>query len=163
MNPKDLWIGDKIRCLQTGRTGRFDGMHSNGNMRLKDRNGRIFLAESDKAELYEDEQVHEPIIEFEDEVTTPFSLSVTEIDLHIEVLRPDLVNALPERIVDIQIKCFEEFLEKMKTKRIHKCLVIHGRGKGVLKTTVHQILKADQAVLQYRLVNNDGATEVIFY
>ena len=92
-----------------------------------------------------------------------YSVPKEELDLHIEKLRPDLVNALPERILDIQLKSFDTFLNSARDTRQYKVLVIHGRGAGVLRQHIHESLRLDKTVREFRLVNNDGATEVFLY
>ncbi len=42
-----------------------------------------------------------------------------------------------------------------------KIVIVHGKGSGVLKTSVHEYLKSDKRVIDYKTNNyNDGETIV---
>ncbi len=42
-----------------------------------------------------------------------------------------------------------------------KIVIVHGKGSGVLKTSVHEYLKSDKRVISYKTNNyNDGETIV---
>ena len=42
-----------------------------------------------------------------------------------------------------------------------KIVIVHGKGSGVLKTSVHEYLKSDKRVIEYKTNNyNDGETIV---
>lgn len=45
----------------------------------------------------------------------------------------------------------DEYLRACKEKGIEEIRVIHGKGKGVLRRTVHSILEKHPLVLDYRL------------
>jgi len=47
---------------------------------------------------------------------------------------------------------------KLKNKKI---VLIHGKGTGILKKVIHEYLKNDKRVLEYKIDNlNDGITIV---
>jgi len=160
---RELWIGDKIRSSKSGVSGRFEGLHDSGKVRMNVAH-KIILVPVKYVELVQQDDTEEESLVFEDsspEVLIPMELTNSEIDLHIEVLRPDLLNALAERIVDVQIRAYENFLEKAIENKLKRALIIHGRGQGVLRHHIHKSLESRKEVLQFRLINNDGATEII--
>ncbi|MGA0231563.1 MAG: Smr/MutS family protein [Saprospiraceae bacterium] len=162
---KELWIGDKIRSSKSGLSGRFGGLNDSGMVRMN-AGHKIILVPTKFVELVQQEDVEEESLVFEDQSQTSSEHTEhtrSELDLHIEVLRPDLLNALPERIVDVQIRAFENYLEKAIEKNLRQILVIHGRGQGVLRHHIHKSLESRKEVFQFRLLNNDGATEIILY
>ena len=83
-----------------------------------------------------------------------------QIDLHIEKLNHNLVNALPERIVDVQLKAFEQYMDLVVKHKLKFVTIIHGKGKGVLMTAIHTFLAVIPEVNHFIPVNNNGATEV---
>ena len=158
-----LWIGDKLISTKTGEIGSFEGLHKSGKLRIK-RKDKVFLVSHEHLEHVSDSDEGPSIESFDASSNTSRDKSYgKEIDLHIELLRPDLVNALTERIVDIQIKEFEAFLDNAKKQKYKTLTAIHGKGAGVLKNHIHQILKYDKHVFQFNLVNNGGATEIWLY
>ncbi|MBK7007207.1 MAG: Smr/MutS family protein [Saprospiraceae bacterium] len=42
-------------------------------------------------------------------------------------------------------------------------IIIHGKGEGVLRNLVHQMLDSYSEVQWKMLINQGGATEVVFY
>lgn len=68
----------------------------------------------------------------------PVALPITgELDLH--TFRPqDLGTLIPA------------YLEACATKGLHEVRIIHGKGTGTLRTTVHRLLQRSSLVLRYR-------------
>ena len=74
-----------------------------------------------------------------------------ELDLH--AFRPSEIGEL-----------IPDYIELCLEKRIHRIRIIHGKGIGTLRTTVHALLKRDQRVLRFELAGSSeggwGATIV---
>jgi hypothetical protein len=166
MNLDDLWIGDTVRIVSNGKTGTYEGHDENGKLTLKE-NGKIFYAHISeveavdedmllrKAQLEEDEE-----IEFKDPVRSLFF--DTTIDLHIEVLKPDLKHARAEQILNYQLRAAKYYIEKAKFLRKHMITIIHGKGAGVLKMEIENLVKSIEETDRSISVNNGGALEVYF-
>ncbi|MCS6904073.1 MAG: Smr/MutS family protein [Bacteroidia bacterium] len=69
------------------------------------------------------------------------------VDLHIEKLVPSTEGL--SNILDIQIKAFENALEKAYMHRLQEIVFIHGIGNGVLKQKIHEILRKTEFVKEF--------------
>lgn len=166
MNLEDLWIGDTLRVVSNGKIGKYEGHDKNGKLTLKE-NGLIFHAHiSDveavdedmllrKAEIEEDEE-----IEFKDPVRSLFF--DTTIDLHIDVLKPDLKHGRAEQILNYQLRAAKYYIEKALFLRKHLVTIIHGKGSGALKMEIENLVKSFEETDRTITVNNGGAIEVYF-
>ena len=89
---------------------------------------------------------------------------VWEIDIHIENLIENYYNLSNYQIVNYQLDRCEEILHKAIQSKIHKLVIIHGKGQGVLRKEVHHLLYSfrldfkDSDYLKY----SGGATDVFF-
>ena len=63
-----------------------------------------------------------------------------EIDLHIEALREDISGLGNDEILEIQLRHFENALEKAVIKGIDEITFIHGVGNGILRNKIHKKL-----------------------
>lgn len=55
----------------------------------------------------------------------------------------------------------KEFITDNIKLRKYDLIIIHGKGTGILKRSVHEYLKKDKRVLEYKIDNfNDGETIV---
>lgn len=87
------------------------------------------------------------------------------IDLHIEKLDPAWELLSKGEILELQLECFREFLEKAIQLRLHKIYAVHGLGKGVLREAIAKLLEQYPSVTsfnnQYHSRFGHGATEII--
>lgn len=97
---------------------------------------------------------------------------VWEIDLHIEELVDSHTHMSNTEIVQKQLSVLKSFLDKAQKNGIKRCVVIHGKGKGVLKEEIRNYcykLKQDNDVrlefvdADYSNYGMGGATEIIFF
>lgn len=55
----------------------------------------------------------------------------------------------------------KEFINDSLKLRNYDIIIIHGKGSGVVKNSVHEYLKSDKRVIEYKIDNfNDGITVV---
>ena len=74
----------------------------------------------------------------------------------------DLHSFRPQEVPDL----VREYLHACRTRHIMKIRIIHGKGKGVLRETVHAILRREPVVRGFHLANDRsswGATLVDIY
>jgi len=158
---KDIWIGDNVQIISSGRVGVFEGIHATGKARVNSK-GKIYLATAKNLRIFKPGEVQETLV-FDDEKEVKLSISDfdTSLDLHIEKLKPDLQTALPERIIDYQIKAFETYLETAISLGVRTVTVIPGKGKGVLKQSIITLIKSDKRVKLYTEIHGGGALELL--
>lgn len=171
INLKDLWIGDTLRILTSGRVGTYEGVGKNGKARVKC-GDKIFLVKEANIELIQDgEEAQSDVLESNETQTEsikPISLinsknlDNNQIDLHIAKLNPELENAHPQMILDHQLVMCRAFIKHAIEKKRNVVTVIHGKGTGALKEEVLHLLKEFSAVRFAISVNDDGAQEVWF-
>ena len=87
------------------------------------------------------------------------NLNVVKLDLHIENLSADYHMMTNFEIIQIQIKKCEDLIMKSLNSNVHKLIIVHGIGEGVLKKEVHDLL--DRYQLRYFESLNGGSTEVM--
>lgn len=82
-------------------------------------------------------------------IVDPFLYNVPELDLH----GYDSLGGVA------MLKNFIDNNIRIDNKKI---IVVHGKGTGILKKAVHDYLKTDRRVLEYKTNNyNDGETIII--
>ena len=89
-----------------------------------------------------------------------------EIDLHIQALYDAYEELTPPQIISIQMKTFIRELNVAIQKKTKKLIVIHGKGKGVLKREIAIELYQNYPELIYQDASFNefgygGATEII--
>ena len=89
-----------------------------------------------------------------------------EIDLHIQTLYDAYEELTPPQIISIQMKTFIRELNVAIQKKTKKLIVIHGKGKGVLKREIAIELYQNYPELIYQDASFNefgygGATEII--
>lgn len=157
---KDLWIGEDLKLKSNQKTGKFEGIGAQNHAFVKI-DGKMHLIEAKDLEVYtppkEDQE-----LELDPELPKPnSSVFENKIDLHIDKLNPDLVNAEPTRILAFQTASVSSFIEEAIERRQYTVSIIHGIGTGQLKSEVHHILNGYKQVSHYQLINQGGATEVL--
>lgn len=165
MNLKELWIGETLTMLASGRIGRFEGIAKDGRARVACQ-GKVYLVKPNKLEIYVEPKI-DKVKELTDELnTSPRTKLITnlknEIDLHINVLNPKLSNGLPEHILSFQLAECKTFITQSVAARKHNISIIHGKGAGVLKSEVLELLKSFEEVSQTESINSGGAQRVYF-
>lgn len=157
INIKELWIGDMVKIVSSGRVGKFEGIHANGKARIN-ASGKIYLAGAKNLVMYEEPEEEEKII-FEESSITIKKIADT-IDLHIEKLKPDMISSLPERIYDYQIKACIQYVQDAKTSHMNSFTIIHGKGTGVLKQSVLDYIKSEKTIKFYEVIHDGGAVRI---
>jgi len=76
-------------------------------------------------------------------------LTVWEVDLHIEEILESHVGLSNTEILLKQMSEFKNMFKKGKKEGIHKLIVIHGVGEGVLKSEIRDYLSQQEQVEVY--------------
>lgn len=94
------------------------------------------------------------------------TLTVWEIDLHIEELLDSTQGMSNTEILRKQMTEFRSMFRKAKKQQIHKLIVIHGVGEGVLKNEIRTYLDQQDQIEVYDADFSEygkGATAVEFH
>lgn len=163
MDINALWIGDRLRIKASKEIVSYEGQDAGGKLKVKYKE-QLLLLDATELELVGEEK-QKPDYDLSEALSKANHLekalnTETEIDLHIDILAPHMLQALPERIRDYQVERCAGFLEAA-VKAGHKIVkIIHGKGKGVLKAEIIHLLKHTNAVKFYIAKNDGGALEV---
>lgn len=116
-------------------------------------------------ERISDEVLRQMILEMPVEKEERKFSSSVEVDLHIQKITRNFSDLSNEEIVQIQLAHFEKALDNAIVAGLKTFYVIHGKGKGILRTRVNHILKSHPSVKSF---NNNfhpryefGATEIM--
>jgi dsDNA-specific endonuclease/ATPase MutS2 len=87
------------------------------------------------------------------------------IDLHIGNIVDSIKNLTPHQMLEKQMNKAVEEINSAKKDKVKKLIIIHGKGKGVLKKEIYKILKTrndldyfEADIIKYRF----GAVEIRF-
>ena len=70
---------------------------------------------------------------------------VWEIDIHIENLLDNFYHMSNHEIVNYQLDKCENIIHKALKAKVHKLVIIHGKGQGILRKEVHNLLYSFKA------------------
>lgn len=162
----DLWIGDWLRSKISGKIGKFEGMASNGKLRVNV-DGKIILMNAEKVEVV-DEPKYDPQPKTNQNVKSISNEKPQKerlapvIDLHIEILAPEFERSEPVEIRNYQLKACKHFIDNAYSQGLREIKIIHGKGEGRLKEFVHNMLKSDKRV-NFISENLDGGSTVVLF
>lgn len=154
----ELWIGDPLMSTKSGTKGTFEGIGKNGKVRLNVK-GKIVLIPPKLLVKYE-EKSQKSIVQNTSKKYEEVENFGDSIDLHIERLNPTIANSNPIHILDYQIRKCKSFLNHTIRKRKLSVVIIHGKGKGQLKTEVLNLIGDFSEVVGMKEINNGGAQEL---
>jgi len=161
MSKLEFWIGDRVRILSSGKEGVYEGTSKDGRARIK-WNNKILLTKIQNLEPIADRKPKKVLLNSALNSTgfkKPRDFNPT-IDLHIEVLRPDLTNEAPQIILNHQILRCREHIDQAITLGLNTVKIIHGKGTGQLKKEVEHLIAMNDAI-RFGIPQHDGgATEV---
>ena len=63
-----------------------------------------------------------------------------QVDLHLHEIMPDDMHFEPTKALEYQMKVFEQSFERALSARVGEFLIIHGYGKGVLRSEIRKFL-----------------------
>lgn len=161
MNLDQLWIGDILQSKSTGKQGKYAGQ-VDGKAKVQIGDDYILLDKMDVTIIEEESVLANYVYEQEEDLEVPEGLELPEktLDLHIEVLNPNLVNAEPARILDYQIKAFKAFIENAYKNKKYSIIIIHGKGTGVLKKEIVSFIKYHPMVFNFHTYH-EGALQLV--
>ncbi|MEP7195687.1 MAG: Smr/MutS family protein [Saprospiraceae bacterium] len=161
LNPTELWIGERLKNKENGLIGTFEGLDSPKVLLVKidDQIQKIHL---DFLELAPEEEIPNPFEILNDELSKNNNILhqfKNSIDLHIEILNPNLIHERQERIYKEQLEAFEQFISIAKSANMNYIIVIHGKGEGILRAEIQSRLKLEYQAKIILTIHDGGATE----
>ncbi|MEE9372054.1 MAG: Smr/MutS family protein [Saprospiraceae bacterium] len=171
INLNNLWIGDPVRIISSGKEGTFEGVGKGGKARVKHSKNMLLVLISNLEIISEAEinakkdhllETSPELYAFSHKKPVPTANFKNEIDLHIAKLNPSIENSHPQLILDHQLLICRIFLDFSINKKKSVVKIIHGKGTGALKEEVLHILKEYSSVRFAIEVNAGGAQEVWF-
>lgn len=166
LNLDELWIGERIRLIKNGQSGRFEGITADGKARISI-DGHIMVTEAHNLELEKEDAEENPIDLWLNQSHVPKAkpaaakLFSKEVDLHFDETTSRAITS--DQVLDWQLKRCRKHIETAIDKKVTNIIIIHGKGEGVLRNLVHQMLDSYSEVQWKMLINQGGATEVVFY
>ena len=167
---KDFKIGDKVKFIKSNDFGTVKNVISERKLEIEDSSG--FLSIVNKTDLIPFDKSTNSVSSYGDlnctkdylsadekKIKIKSNLNVMKLDLHIENIISDYHLMTNTEIINLQVKKCEDVLLKSINSNIHKLVIIHGIGEGVLKKEVHSLLKRYQ--LRYFESLNGGSTDVM--
>ena len=159
---KDLWVGDLLKIKSTGEVGTFS--KEQDNWVVVDVNGFEKNVKASDLELYEADKIDYALQSLENDPPSPLKKGASNpekmIDLHLEMLPPfDPRSGLTE--IEYQLRHCKSFIESVIKSKLHSAIIIHGKGKGILKKEVLHLLEGYKEVRFTYPTHNGGAVERI--
>lgn len=165
---KALWIGDRVKWKNSSKSGLFHGIQDADKAKIMV-DGKMMITSASEIEIVKEPE--ETGFELQDWLEEDHSKAKvsktkiiafqTEIDLHFN--REHKSTLTPDQVLDWQLSKCREHIETAISKRLNRIIIIHGKGEGILRQLVHQMLDGYREVQWKVAVNQGGATEVIFY
>lgn len=173
-------VGEKVGFMQEKGYGKVLEIISSTQVRLEDEFGfnQVYPVSSlvklhgsmdeDEQLVFKDEaELEEKKVKFQiiEEKVGIKAQSYWELDLHIESLTEDHRGMNNFQIMKIQMQEFKRFFSKAKANFVHKIVIIHGVGEGVLKNEIRNYLDQQEFLEYYDasyLEYGKGATEIKF-
>jgi dsDNA-specific endonuclease/ATPase MutS2 len=163
MDLAKLWIGDEVKILTSGKIGKYEGL-SGGQAKVLVE-GLYQLHPAEGIELYEAQPVEEDLSEIL-EIRSPKSKKdpgfTNSLDLHLAKL-PNYSPDSGQSILDYQLNQCQLFIKEIIKRKMSSATIIHGKGAGVLKQQVLQLLAGYPQVRVQQEKNEGGAVEVLLF
>jgi hypothetical protein len=124
-------------------------------------NGLVFLFQKITALSFTAEDVEEIGKNIKNKPISPKNIFNTNddflediLDLHIEKLHVKSETLNPFEILDYQIKAADRFITQAKRLNRKKVVLVHGKGKGVLKNKIKELVEQHKLTFEYSDFNS---------
>jgi len=165
MKVEDLWIGERLLVKSINETGTFEGTTDKGNLIVQLAIGTVEVTQNDVI-LAPDKS--EPVTKYfaeEEEKNDPINKASfkNKIDLHFESLMPNQSKLNFKNILSHQIAECRKFILQAIQRKEPFVTIVHGKGGGILKKEIHQLLiEFEDSIFTQKTENQGGAIIVYF-
>jgi dsDNA-specific endonuclease/ATPase MutS2 len=163
INRRDIWIGENVRIISSGKEGKFEGLNTAGKARVSHK-GKVYLTPLSNIEIIPPKEYIPEVSDLLNDkiaVKKPLKIKIEHtLDLHIEKLAPHLLHKVPPYILDFQINKSREFIENAIEHNYPHITIIHGKGQGVLKSAIENLLKTYPRIRFTFSKHDGGAVEI---
>ena len=159
LNVKHLWIGDLLRIKADGRVASFEG-EVNGKLKIRI-GDKVILLDAEQLEIAPEKDTKEKNGEQDLQSFDPIHFETT-LDLHLEALDPSRKHESPIQIRAYQMRRCREFIQEAIRLKIRGVVIIHGKGEGVLKSDVLNLLSKFSEIIDREEVHSGGAQRIKF-
>jgi len=150
-----------VRLLDTQVVGKYEGVTHDGNLKINIGENIIYTT-LDNIMVIDQPELEQGIQEYNHDTSSiekqlEFKNS---IDLHMEILAPEIQLSSPSRVLSFQVDACRKFIDDAianKSKVIH---IIHGKGEGILKQEVKHLLESNDKIKFIISSKSGGAVEV---
>jgi DNA-nicking Smr family endonuclease len=163
MNLSELWIGDPVWIRSKAVKGIFEGIVDENKAKIKAQ-GAYFIVDAFDISLFHEKAItEEPEDHHLNQVkkTKEWSSFETTLDLHTEKLELSEADLISSQILDIQIRRCRSFIKKAIELKISRIIIIHGKGKGILKEEIQHLVSEFPEVSFTFPVHQEGGLEVL--
>lgn len=158
MDVRDLWVGENVRIVSSNRFGTFVA-ERNGKAEIKLDTGKTLLVEgSDLVVIQEDQKRSQALIDLEKELQSEkvakaapgveeYAAFPREFDLHLPALNYNPTKTDKEPL-EFQIHKCKEYLSKALELKIARVIIIHGKGEGILRSEVLDLISVFEPIMR---------------
>ncbi len=167
MDLNDLWIGDKVKMISSGEIGKFEGVDPSGMANVRIGKELKLAAPSDLMQEEDEDVFIQPKKkvqkgkDFNFEIMEMASFN-RKFDLHMESFNDYEPRSWPSGELDFQVYKCRNYLKEAIKNRVPRVEIIHGRGKGILKNEVMNLLFVFDEVKSVNRHEHEGMLEVWF-
>jgi len=144
MQLDDLWIGDWVKIIASDKTGKFEGLLSNGKAKVKIGKEYLEFAADELTEGTAPSYIKEKEVVFEKEEAFSLKASLAyprKLDLHLDKLTNYNAN-VDGQPLEYQLRVLNNYIEKAIEFRVPRVNIVYGKGGNVLKKEVISSLES---------------------
>ncbi len=169
MDLSNLWIGDTVKIVSNGTTGKFEGAEKPNVAKVKVGTKYVMVeakdlevVEADMEDVFAQAQKLETLSPVEEEFDLIASVEFNRtLDLHLDKWNYQKAWQYQEaNELEFQKNQCKKFLKEAIALKVERVVIIHGIGGGVLKSQIEWLLEKYEEVQRFASINGGGAMEV---
>lgn len=147
MTEEELWVGDHLKLRYTGEIWKYNGSDGSGKLLLQVGVKRIKVSWDEVYhKTFNDESVSFQKMTSAMKKQNSIVFCSPSIDLHIAVAEENIVGNWPGAELHYQKTKCRKYINRAIVARLNKVEIIHGKGAGILKAEVMEILRNEAKI-----------------